>query len=115
MIEHDGTVAPLSYGFPRRFAFGNLREERLATMTKRWIESQAGAFCEVYRRRAAPGAHRRPHVRGSVPDAVRWKRRRGESGHTGRGLRNAGQAPEEARNGPSKKKGPVSRPPLRTA
>jgi hypothetical protein len=48
VIEHDGTVAPLSYGFPRRFAFGNLRQERLATMTKRWIESQAGAFCEVY-------------------------------------------------------------------
>jgi hypothetical protein len=48
VIEHDGTVAPFSYGFPRRFAFGNLREERLATMTKRWIESQAGAFCEVY-------------------------------------------------------------------
>src|ERR1035438_141608 len=48
VIEHDGTVTPLSYGFPRRFAFGNLREERLATMTKRWIESQADAFCEVY-------------------------------------------------------------------
>ena len=48
VIEHDGTVTPLSYGFPRRFAFGNLRQERLSTMTKRWIESQAGAFCEVY-------------------------------------------------------------------
>ena len=48
VIEHDGTVTPLTYGFPRRFAFGNLREERLGTMTKRWIESQAGAFCEVY-------------------------------------------------------------------
>ena len=48
VIEEDGTVTPLRYGFPRRFAFGNLREERLTTMTKRWIESQAGAFCEVY-------------------------------------------------------------------
>jgi hypothetical protein len=48
VIEHDGTVAPLSYGFPRRYAFGSLREERLTTMTKRWIESQAGAFCEIY-------------------------------------------------------------------
>ena len=48
VVEHDGTVAPLSYGFPRRFAFGNLRQERLATMAKRWSESQAGAFSEVY-------------------------------------------------------------------
>lgn len=48
VIEHDGAVAPLSYGFPRRFAFGSLRKERLATMATRWIESQAGAFSEVY-------------------------------------------------------------------
>jgi len=48
VIEDDGTVAPLRYGFPRRFAFGNLRQERLARMTERWIESQADAFCEVY-------------------------------------------------------------------
>ncbi len=32
----------------RRFAFGNLGQERLAAMTKRWIERQAAAFCEVY-------------------------------------------------------------------
>jgi hypothetical protein len=43
-------VTPLRYGFPRRFAFGNLRQERLAKMTERWIASQAGAFCEVYGR-----------------------------------------------------------------
>ena len=48
VIEHDGTVTPLSYGFPRRFAFGNLREERLTAMTRRWIDSQADDFCEVY-------------------------------------------------------------------
>ena len=48
VIEREGTVVPLSYGFPRRFAFGNLGRERLARMAKRWIESQAGAFCEVY-------------------------------------------------------------------
>jgi hypothetical protein len=48
VIEYDGAVAPLSYGFPRRFAFGNLRQERLDNMAKRWIESQAAAFCEVY-------------------------------------------------------------------
>jgi hypothetical protein len=48
VIEDDGTVTPLRYGFARRFAFGNLHEEGLAKMTERWIESQAGAFCEVY-------------------------------------------------------------------
>ena len=48
VIEDDGTVTPLRYGFPRRFAFGNLRQERLAKMTERWIESQTGAFCQVY-------------------------------------------------------------------
>ena len=49
VIEEDGTVTPLRYGFARRLAFGNLLQDRLATMTKRWIASQAGAFCEVYR------------------------------------------------------------------
>ena len=27
VIEDDGTVSPLRYGFPRRFAFGNLQNE----------------------------------------------------------------------------------------
>jgi MoaA/NifB/PqqE/SkfB family radical SAM enzyme len=48
VIEYDGAVTPLSYGFARRFTFGSLRQERLGTMAKRWIESQACAFCEVY-------------------------------------------------------------------
>jgi hypothetical protein len=48
VIEDDGTVTPLRYGFPRRFAFGTLHKEGLAKMAERWIESQAGAFCEVY-------------------------------------------------------------------
>ena len=30
VIEDDGTVSPLRYGFPRRFAFGNLKNEALA-------------------------------------------------------------------------------------
>ena len=48
VIEADGTVTPLRNGFPRRFAFGNLKNEGLAKMTERWIETQAGAFCKVY-------------------------------------------------------------------
>jgi hypothetical protein len=48
VMECDGTVSPLSDGFPRRFAFGNLRQERLAAMAKRWMETQADSFCQVY-------------------------------------------------------------------
>jgi hypothetical protein len=50
VIEEDGTVAPLRYGFARRFAFGILHHEGLAGMTERWIAGQSGAFCEVYGR-----------------------------------------------------------------
>ena len=48
VIESDGMVAPLRHGFPRRFAFGSLHKDGLATMTQRWIETQSDAFCEVY-------------------------------------------------------------------
>ena len=48
VIEDDGTVSPLRYGFPRRFSFGNLHKERLTRMAERWIASKAGAFCDVY-------------------------------------------------------------------
>jgi hypothetical protein len=48
VIEDDGAVTPLRYGFPRRFAFGNLKNETLPKMTERWIETQSGAFCQVY-------------------------------------------------------------------
>ena len=48
VIEDDGTVVPLRYGFPRRFAFGDLHQERLPAMTERWTETRAAGFCEVY-------------------------------------------------------------------
>lgn len=48
VVESDGTVAPLRHGFARRFVFGNLRQEALPAMAERWIETQAGAFCELY-------------------------------------------------------------------
>ena len=41
-------MTPLRDGFPRRFAFGSLHHDGLAKMTERWIETQSGAFCEVY-------------------------------------------------------------------
>ena len=50
VIESDGMVVPLRHGFPHRFAFGNLHRDGLARMTERWIETQSGAFCELYGR-----------------------------------------------------------------
>jgi hypothetical protein len=48
VIEGTGEVVPLRFGFSRRFAFGNLRRERLATLTERWIETRAADFCAAY-------------------------------------------------------------------
>jgi Fe-coproporphyrin III synthase len=48
VIEDSGAVVPMRFGFPRRFALGNLYEERLSAMTERWIETRAGDFCRVF-------------------------------------------------------------------
>lgn len=44
VIEADGTVVPLQYGFPRNLAFGNLRDEPLASMAERWMSAQRRRF-----------------------------------------------------------------------
>ncbi|MCW5802099.1 MAG: radical SAM protein [Deltaproteobacteria bacterium] len=36
VVEPDGTVAPLQYGFPRRFALGSLHDARLGELARRW-------------------------------------------------------------------------------
>lgn len=46
VIETDGTVVPLSYGFGRRYALGNVNRERLGSMAARWI---AGGGREAFR------------------------------------------------------------------
>ena len=48
VIEDTGAVAPMRFGFPRRFAFGNVLGERLRTMAERWIETRAADFCTAY-------------------------------------------------------------------
>jgi len=48
VIEHTGAVSPMRSGFPTQFGFGNLHEERLSTMTERWIETRSESFCRVY-------------------------------------------------------------------
>ncbi|MGH9176924.1 MAG: hypothetical protein ACRD1H_21320, partial [Vicinamibacterales bacterium] len=49
IIEPDGVVVPLQYGFPREYALGNLHTERLATSAKRWAVDQSRAFRAVCR------------------------------------------------------------------
>jgi hypothetical protein len=48
VVEHSGHVSPMRAGFPRRFVLGNLHDERLITLTEKWIETQVADFCTVY-------------------------------------------------------------------
>jgi Fe-coproporphyrin III synthase len=49
VIEADGTVVPLRYGFVRALSFGNLYQLRLRDMAAEWVRSRASSFCDVYR------------------------------------------------------------------
>jgi MoaA/NifB/PqqE/SkfB family radical SAM enzyme len=49
VIEDDGTVVPLRYGFPRAFALGNLYRSNLDEMARDWMRRRSGAFCDLYR------------------------------------------------------------------
>jgi hypothetical protein len=44
VVETDGTVVPMQYGFPRRYALGNLRAERLQVLMDRWRATRWRAF-----------------------------------------------------------------------
>lgn len=50
IIEQDGTVVPLQYGFARHYALGNLYEESLATMGQRWRRDKQEPFFDLCRR-----------------------------------------------------------------
>ena len=39
VIEPDGEVVPLQYGFPREYSLGNLREHRIIDMAEEWRNS----------------------------------------------------------------------------
>ena len=49
VIEDDGGVVPLRYGFPRHFAFGSLHTRTLADMAADWHYRRAQDFCDLYR------------------------------------------------------------------
>ena len=59
VIEADGTLSPLQYGFGRAFALGNLLERSFADLAHRWRREDYHRFrrlCQdVLRRRLAAG------------------------------------------------------------
>lgn len=42
VIEDDGTVVPLAYGFPREHALGSMRKIRLGELARRWLANPHG-------------------------------------------------------------------------
>ena len=50
MIEPDGTVVPLEYGFTRSLALGNLHDARLGDLAERWRSERLVEFRRVCRR-----------------------------------------------------------------
>ncbi len=44
IIEADGTVVPLQYGFPRAYALGNLANARLSSMANTWRQNSMTSF-----------------------------------------------------------------------
>ena len=47
VVEADGTVVPLGYGFARPFALGSIVEARLKDLASRWIGPPYAAFREL--------------------------------------------------------------------
>ena len=47
VIETDGTVVPLEYGFPRAFALGNLHDAPLENLQHTWRQARFKRFLEV--------------------------------------------------------------------
>jgi MoaA/NifB/PqqE/SkfB family radical SAM enzyme len=47
VVESDGAVVPLRYGFCREWALGNLREDGLAALAARWDSGRGEAFAAL--------------------------------------------------------------------
>ena len=50
VIERDGTVVPLQFGFPRAYALGNLKETSLHDLGVRWRRESHGRFRDLCHR-----------------------------------------------------------------
>ena len=49
VVEPDGCCVPLAYGFPRRFALGNLHQDRLSHLAESWTAGVLPALHDVGR------------------------------------------------------------------
>jgi Fe-coproporphyrin III synthase len=60
VVEPDGYCVPLAYGFPRRFALGNLSQDRLSRLAESWMADVLPALHDlgraVARQLSEPGA-----------------------------------------------------------
>ncbi len=50
VVEADGTVVPLGYGFARQFALGSITKARLKDLAPQWIGSRYAGFRSLCRR-----------------------------------------------------------------
>jgi MoaA/NifB/PqqE/SkfB family radical SAM enzyme len=50
VIEADGTVVPLQYGFPREYSLGNLLKDRLSNLAASWCCQTYAGFLQHCRR-----------------------------------------------------------------
>jgi MoaA/NifB/PqqE/SkfB family radical SAM enzyme len=57
IVEPNGDVVPLRYGFARAFAIGNLYDAPLEPLARRWLARQARAFLALTRCALAAAAH----------------------------------------------------------
>jgi hypothetical protein len=57
VIEASGLVSPLQYGFPRAWAWGNIKQDRLPDLAESWLSRDYSAFlalCQsVYKKAVA--------------------------------------------------------------
>jgi MoaA/NifB/PqqE/SkfB family radical SAM enzyme len=50
VVEADGYVVPLGYGFARAYALGNLRKQSLCDLAKQWLATGRAKFQELCRK-----------------------------------------------------------------
>lgn len=50
VVEADGTVVPLGYGFARQYSLGRLPEQRLRDMGPCWLTTRYSEFRDLCRR-----------------------------------------------------------------
>lgn len=66
IIEADGTVAPLQYGFPRAYALGNLADARLTSLADSWCRNSLADFHALCR------AAYEQVTNGTPPHFISW-------------------------------------------